>query len=80
MGVGVGRGVGVSVGTAVGVSVGVRVGVGGKGVGVAFFFDRGPGIVQAVYRRQKMNKLVMSQNRVRLVMLGTITEEQGGVK
>jgi hypothetical protein len=79
-GVGVGTGVGVSVGIGVWVSVGVRVGVGGRGVLVAFLIDNRPGREQDVYRRLTTSKPMMSQERKCLCMLGTIPEEQRGVK
>ena len=79
-GVGVGTGVGVSVGTGVSVTVGVRVGVGGIGVRVAFFPNENPGIEQAVLKRLNASRQAMRQKRMRLIIFGTITEEQGGVK
>jgi hypothetical protein len=49
--------------------------VGGRGVRVAFLPVVDPGIEQAVYRRLKVKRLVMSQKRIRFFMSGTITEE-----
>ena len=63
-----------------GVGVGVKVGVGGRGDGVAFLLDEKPGIEQAVHEKQKASRPAMSQKRMRVIMSGTITEEQGGVK
>ena len=75
-----GTGVGVSVGIGVSVSVGIKVCVGGIGVEVFFFRDENPGKEQAALNRLKASRPAMRQKRIRLIMPGTITEEQRGVK